>query len=60
LAVLKRAEILAGGPFLTNRRPRNIIGFDLFKQTAGSRRQIGTRGFRSEEAVGLLLEYVAR
>jgi hypothetical protein len=38
----------------------NIIDFDLWKQAAGDRHQIGTlAGFRSEQVAGFLLECMA-
>jgi len=45
---------------LTNPDNPNIINFDLWKQAAGGRHQIGTMaGFRSEQVAGFLLEYMA-
>ena len=45
---------------LTNQDIRNIINFDLRKQTVGGRLQIGTlAGFRSEWAADFVLEYMA-
>jgi hypothetical protein len=45
---------------LTNPDNPNIINFDLWKQAAGGRHQIGTMaGFRSEQVAGFLLECMA-
>jgi hypothetical protein len=45
---------------LTNPDNPNIINFDLWKQAAGGRHQIGTlAGFRSEQVAGFLLECMA-
>jgi hypothetical protein len=45
---------------LTTNDIRNIINFDLRKQTVGGRHQIGTlAGFRSEWAAGFVLECMA-
>jgi hypothetical protein len=45
---------------LTTNDIRNIINFDLPKQTVGGRHQIGTlAGFRSEWAAGFVLECMA-
>jgi hypothetical protein len=45
---------------LTNPVNPNIINFDLWKQAAGGRHQIGTMaGFRSEQVAGFLLECMA-
>jgi hypothetical protein len=45
---------------LTNPDNPNIINFDLGKQAAGGRHQIGTlAGFRSEQVAGFLLECMA-
>jgi hypothetical protein len=45
---------------LTNPDNTNIINFDLWKQAAGGRHQIGTlAGFKSEQVAGFLLECMA-
>jgi len=45
---------------LTNPDNLNIINFDLWKQAAGGRHQIGTlAGFKSEQVAGFLLECMA-
>jgi len=45
---------------LTNPDNPNIINFDLWKQAAGGRHQIGTMaGFKSEQVAGFLLECMA-
>ena len=45
---------------MTNPDNPNIINFDLWKQAAGGRHQIGTlAGFRSEQVAGFLLECMA-
>ena len=45
---------------MTNPDNPNIINFDLWKQAAGGRHQIGTMaGFRSEQVAGFLLECMA-
>ena len=45
---------------MTNPDNPNIINFDLSKQAAGGRHQIGNMaGFRSEQVAGFLLEYPA-
>jgi len=45
---------------LTDPDIRNIIDFDLWKQAAGGRHQIGTlAGFKSEQVAGFLLECMA-
>jgi len=45
---------------LTNPDNPNIINFDLWKQAAGGRHQIGTMaGFRSEQVAGFQLECMA-
>jgi len=45
---------------LTNPDNPNIINFDLWKQAAGGRHQIGTlAGFKSEQVAGFLLECMA-
>ena len=45
---------------MTNPDNPNIINFDLWKQAAGGRFQIGTlAGFKSEQVAGFLLECMA-
>ena len=45
---------------MTNPDNTNIINFDLWKQAAGGRHQIGTlAGFKSEQVAGFLLECMA-
>ena len=45
---------------MTNPDNPNIINFDLWKQAAGGRHQIGTlAGFKSEQVAGFLLECMA-
>ena len=45
---------------MTNPDNPNIINFDLWKQAAGGRHQIGTlAGFKSEQGAGFLLECMA-